>query len=806
MLAREATQFEEAQGEYTALDTEISAKSKTAQPKGEIRIPLPKKYSAKAISGDSGIIDSVTRMFCVVDRLVTSVRVSEVFESFATGDSGVGTIHTGLSNDVILSTLYYIGLGGIALLDEHITRVERRRKDTEKQNIYKLLFKNPALENKDEPIPDDALETMTQMRWEQIVNNMNYYLNQERIADKALKEKYSAIFIDAKTNAFVLQRHASATKEPEILKSKVLGSIWEYGVKPFYRAGGFAGFAFWLMWMAATATTGIQMEGIYGMAPWVAVGVPAGFGLMHLGLYYYNAWKYGGFEKARQHAEAVADFDVLLKTLKQREHDYEMEYLHKRKNELDAEFGKRGLVFTSALKPEGKKLMIQVSNEKPWAKAKGTLTGFTVSAGAWGGANSYSWYIKVLIETAYASVLPAVLSAPLIGTVVGGVTLGLACLSGFYNGYNRYKEAKASKDASLQALSEKYDLVVIPKNSKILHPVQNKIYLQEIDGQIAYTLHTFDNKIVRGCVIEKLKAPQPFDIDNVSNLKKQILEATLKAGHTAKPSIPLEDFEKHYNSRLEYLEKLKAEMQIYKNTITNKDSNHYVNIPKTFDTSVKKLEDEKPEGRFDTFMQKCLPEATFNSFVKYRTKFYDASIAFRHHPRVRPWIDALDLNLVGIFVGRVIFTSAAPFLLAPLLPVVLTGPIGIAAIAAVGLAFFALKWYENCQLKKEQRAKELPGMLDTLEKNIEDAELTINDMRKSQILINHDVICETQKPIIDKCAKQGRQYSPTRLLGKYFGTPGVSVKASDDKKSDVPRSDGSIEVDGRKEFKSVFAC
>ncbi len=791
MLRSEPIQLEELQGGHKALDTEINEEY-APKPKGEIRIPLPKKYTAKAISGDSGIIDSVTRMFGVVDRLVTDVRIAQVVESFALGGDGggVGTLHTELSHDIYLSFLYILGLGSIALLDEHIYRVEQRRKDNEKQNIYKLLFQNPASQHNDEPIPDNVLEIMEQIHLEQIVNNLNYYLNQERIADKALKEKYSAIFIDAKTKKFVFQRHASVTKEPEILKSKVLGSIWEYGVKPFYRAGGFAGFAFWLMWMGATAITGIQMEGIYGMAPWVGVSIPGAFGLMHLGAYYYNAGKYGGFEEARQHAEAVADFDVLLKTLKQREHDREMKYLQKRNNELSAELEKRGLAYKTALKPESKNLMIRTANgvlEQPLIK--GAFTVVTDSAATWGGTNSYSWYIKVLIETAYMSIVPAVLSTPLIGTVVGGVILGLSCISGLYNGYNRYKEAKAFKDApskalasTVQTVSEKYDLVVIEKGKKILHPVQNKIYLEEINGRIAYTLMTSDKQIIRRCSIDSLSVPQPFDLDNVSNLKKQIIEATVKAGHTAKmpTPIPLEDFEKHYKSRLEYFEKLNAEIQDYKKT-TNPKSNHYVTLPGDFDVPEKNSEDQKPKS----FLGRC------------KEKIYDVSIAFRNHPV----IDAWDLSLTGIFIGRVAFTTAAPFLLAPLLPIALTGPIGIAAIAGVGLAYLALKWYEKYQIKKEQRAKDLPGMLEGLEKNIEDAELVVNDMRKSKCLIYDDIV--RHKASLSQQYKSHRHEASKPKMSFLNQFTGVGSKDLRDAKMDECRT---TEAKERKEERLSFAC
>src|SRR5580700_5307311 len=119
-------------GGYRALDD----KEYTPESRGEIRIPLPEKYSAKAISGDSGIIDTLTRMFCLVDTLVTSVRVSEVFEGYATGKSGVGTIHSKLSSNQAYFGLYCVGLALFALYDEYLYRVEQGRKDKEiDQNI-----------------------------------------------------------------------------------------------------------------------------------------------------------------------------------------------------------------------------------------------------------------------------------------------------------------------------------------------------------------------------------------------------------------------------------------------------------------------------------------------------------------------------------------------------------------------------------------------------------------------------------------------------------------------------------------------
>jgi hypothetical protein len=78
-----------------------------------------------------------------------------------------------------------------------------------------------------------------------------------------------------------------------------------------------------------------------------------------------------------------------------------------------------------------------------------------------------------------------------------------------------------------------YDLCLMAKDTKL---EKRKVYLEEKKGFIAYTILTPgvpEDKAVKG--VTELKAPETFDLIELNKIKKDILEATAKKGHTHPP-------------------------------------------------------------------------------------------------------------------------------------------------------------------------------------------------------------------------------------------------------------------------------
>lgn len=63
-------------------------------------------------------------------------------------------------------------------------------------------------------------------------------------------------------------------------------------------------------------------------------------------------------------------------------------------------------------------------------------------------------------------------------------------------------------------------------------PAPGNLYLSKKNGCIAYTVVTPTGETVRDIVIESLKAPEPFNIENLKKLEKEILKETSEARHT----------------------------------------------------------------------------------------------------------------------------------------------------------------------------------------------------------------------------------------------------------------------------------
>lgn len=97
----------------------------------------------------------------------------------------------------------------------------------------------------------------------------------------------------------------------------------------------------------------------------------------------------------------------------------------------------------------------------------------------------------------------------------------------------------------------KYELCLMSPNAVV---EKNKIYIQQTeDGFLSYTVITPTNEKVT--VITNIPAPEPFSLDTLNELKPQIFERTLKAGHTQRESkkILLEDNENKISSDIKEL-------------------------------------------------------------------------------------------------------------------------------------------------------------------------------------------------------------------------------------------------------------
>ncbi len=125
--------------------------------KGVVSIPLPPEYNARAISGDPGIMGPLMDIFLAADRVLTTVRVEEAAETIYTGQSTLGEINLWMNAHSEASLSFYALLAVYGLYNAHTDHVEQKRKDKEKQNIYKhlKLAKEKAIYEKKRRRPTD---------------------------------------------------------------------------------------------------------------------------------------------------------------------------------------------------------------------------------------------------------------------------------------------------------------------------------------------------------------------------------------------------------------------------------------------------------------------------------------------------------------------------------------------------------------------------------------------------------------------------------------------------------------------------
>lgn len=467
----------------------LEDKSTTPQ-ENVISIPLPDEFSALAVSSDPQFFNSFMDIITPLDRdLTVFSRLPGAFGTVYTGKFTVGAVNKGLSENQSAAIAFYVLLAVHALYCNYLSRVAQKKKDNDIQNIYKL-FKQKKED--DVQIPDGAekdrqkiIEDAIRNHFIEEVRSLNEYIDRIVEHDTALKDKYDKIYINPTSKALCFKRKVEAQnaeieqrKKDEnffvywgwkrllkgILWASIMVPTWEYFIKPLYNSGVVASVAFWLFWIGAAATTGQQDLMIAGVSPWVGVGVPAGLGLINLGSYYYNAWKYGGFEKARQKAEADADFQVVMKALLLREHERDIARLEDQKKVLAAELKKRKIAIKPILRPttddklpQGVRVPDGVFDQP---LVKGTFTLISDSASKWSSSQGLAWYGKVLLETAFTASMVAPFVGETIG-VLGAVMLGLACVFGIASGYTRYREAKGLNDELEKAGKDGKKLVTL---------------------------------------------------------------------------------------------------------------------------------------------------------------------------------------------------------------------------------------------------------------------------------------------------------------------------------------------------------
>ncbi len=614
------------------------------------RIPLPPEYNSEAIAGGMAFDKRFLNFITTPDRIMTMFqRWPGVFQSVFTGQNSVGLINEILSANPELAGVYLGSLVVLGFISDRMDKEERKRNDREKQNIFKKLMSGKEENESDQKIVD----LINGYAKNFIIEEFNEHIRKIISKDKDLSEKYDSISIDPETSELVFKRN------PPKKKFGALRSVWEHAIKPLYTADVVASVAFWILWIGGAAITGQLLDGLAGVPTWVAAGLPASFGVVSLAHYGYNALKYGGFEKARQHAEASADFDVMLKAILHREHKHDMQYLKQRHAELEAACKDRGIrVSTEELKKASKIFVKPAEGFLDKSFVKGAFALVTSTTGKWGGSQTLFTYAKVVIETVFIASMFAPLAAAVVGSG-GAALLGLACVYGVYKGYQRYKEAK--------------------------------------------------------------------------DLKKE-WQAAEQSG---KPMKTLKELEDHYKDRERHFERLKEQIQKYKQAYGKTGNAVYdVDIARVLDTPEKNP--EKPKGLWNKFIGGC--------------------IAVKNNPQFSDFISSLDITMPGVFLGRMLFAGAASITL-----LTLTGGVGLAAILGVGAVYWGIKTFENYQKRKEARIKQLPDQLEVLEKNIRTAELAVEDMVMSEAIIRKDVVDSQTILHVDK-----KTHTPT-VFRKLFG-------------------------------------
>ncbi len=86
---------------------------------------------------------------------------------------------------------------------------------------------------------------------------------------------------------------------------------------------------------------------------------------------------------------------------------------------------------------------------------------------------------------------------------------------------------------SEQGIGKSYALVLAPMSAEF-HLKKRKLYLREINGQLAYSVITPQGRLIKDKILhgEKFRATSPLDLKKLHEIKKEILEATTENGDT----------------------------------------------------------------------------------------------------------------------------------------------------------------------------------------------------------------------------------------------------------------------------------
>lgn len=454
----------------------------------KISVPLPVGLDGLVTAGDKNFFDTFLNIIIPLDRNVTTfARAPGYFEQIYTGKSSVGIVNRTFSQHKEAAIAYYVLLAVHAGFCQYLNRIEQEEKAAEVQNIYKMFIDKKAekeklqdqkLSEKDEhqrqEILRDDIEYRSKKKLEKEIEHLNDYLEEIRHNDKALKEKYTTFEIspDGKALSFQLKNKEEEAEIEEreddegffhyygyrrflkgMVWKKTLVPLWKNFFKPLYDSGTILAVTFWLIWITAAAMTGMQLEGVAGIPNWISLGLPALLATTFLGKYFHNAYKNGGFEKAREKNEAEIDTEsVMRKALLKLEYDKEHDITVEKQAALEAEINKRnerrqrsGLsLIPFPVVPEHKSFYRRNVKDPNgiWDQplVKGTFTLVTNTGKIWP-TQSKAWYGKVLIETLFV----VSLSLPLVGTTLGAVMFGISAVFAIVNAATRYKEAKKLK-------------------------------------------------------------------------------------------------------------------------------------------------------------------------------------------------------------------------------------------------------------------------------------------------------------------------------------------------------------------------
>ena len=93
-----------------------------------------------------------------------------------------------------------------------------------------------------------------------------------------------------------------------------------------------------------------------------------------------------------------------------------------------------------------------------------------------------------------------------------------------------------TKELGAQTNNKNYILTILKYESCLMTDdiklEKNKLYLRKLNGKIAYSVITPNGSEVKDIIIDKMPTPEPFTLESLKKIKKDILAATIRKGHT----------------------------------------------------------------------------------------------------------------------------------------------------------------------------------------------------------------------------------------------------------------------------------